>query len=453
MTTPRSPISLIRLALCLAATSLVLLPDAGEAQEVGRIWGRVGTVDGDTLEGFLRWDRNEASWVDVLDGSKPLVWETVREWVPDSTLEVTSRDRVIEYGGYRITWDDAEADFPSTAESGVRFGHIRRIDITGDQEVELTFRSGEAQATGENPIITHTSAELTTILQGGSTDLGTDFRELLVDAPGHGVVKLKWSDLEWVELGPAPEGARPRGERLWGTVEDRSGDSFTGAISWDADESLSTDILDGEAEGGRDREIPFHRITSIRPWRDGSVVILERGDTLFLTDSDDVDDDNRTIQISDPGLGLVQVEWDELEIVRFHPPGEDALARASYDAFAGGRRLRGTVVTRTGDELTGLIRWDADEEYAWELLDSRSHGVTYDIELAQVASIQRDADGEVLVTLLDGRILEVEGSNDVNEQNKGILVKTAEMEAADDAKGPRWIRVRWDDFRAVHFRP
>jgi hypothetical protein len=414
----------------------------------------VGTEDGEVLEGFLRWDRNEASWVDLLNGSKPLEWEGVQEWIPDSTLTVTSGDRVIEYGGYRITWDDSESDFPLTAESGVRFGHLRRIQITDDQEVEIELRSGTGQSTvvmNENPIVRHPAPGVTVIMEGGSTDLGYDLRELLVDVPGGELVELEWEDLSWVEFGPAPEGVRARDRRLYGTVEDEEGNRYTGPISWDNDEALVSDTLDGTDEDDRDREIPFSRIASISPRGRGADVTLTSGEVLFLSGSNDVDDDNRGIQISDPGLGQVDVDWDELESVRFHDPDPSLGALMTYDDFDGGHPLRGTVVTQTGAELTGPIRWDADEEFSWELLDSYQDGVTMDIELGRVASIERVDERDVVVTLLDGRVLEVGGSNDVDDDNKGILVKTPELEASADPEGPKWIRVRWDDFRMVRF--
>ncbi len=444
------------LALCLVAVAgtAILPPRSAHAQASTRIWGRVVTVDGDVHEGFLRWDRNEASWVDLLNGTKSLEWEEVREWVADTTVEVTSRDRIIEYGGYRITWDDDEAGFPSTAESGIHFGHLRRIEIAGDQEVEVELKSATGRSSvimNENPIVAHPSPGVTVVLEGGSTDLGYDLRGLEVDVPGGDVEELEWADLSRVEFGPAPQGAQPRDRRLYGTVETRRGLRFTGAISWDNDEALGEDLLDGEDERGRDREIPFSRIAAVRPRGNGAEVTLVSGENLFLSGSNDVDDDNRGIQVSDPGLGQVDVDWDRLEAVRFHPPDPAQENAMSYEAFDGGRPLTGTVVTYTGEELTGRIRWDADEEFSWELLDAYERGITYDIELGQVVSIERGSGNDVLVTLADGRVLEVGGSNDVDEDNKGILVRTAELEAVEDEEGPKWIRVRWDDFERVRF--
>jgi hypothetical protein len=76
-----------------------------------------------------------------------------------------------------------------------------------------------------------------------------------------------------------------------------------------------------------------------------------------LDGSNDVNSSNRGIQVSDPDLGQVQVEWGAFESIRFQPAPDVG----SYGRFDGGHRLRGTVVTESGDRVTGEIRWDNDE--------------------------------------------------------------------------------------------
>ncbi|HEX9886862.1 MAG TPA: hypothetical protein VGA70_10255, partial [Longimicrobiales bacterium] len=153
----------------------------------------------------------------------------------------------------------------------------------------------------------------------------------------------------------------------------------------------------------------------------------------------DVDSDNRGIQVSDPGLGQVQVRWGEFEALRFHAPRE----ATGYDDFDGGSRLRGTVRTEMGDSHTGWIRWDNDEEYSWEILDGEFRGVVYDVELGLVSRIAKRSNRSAEVTLRDGRVLEMEGSNDVDRNNKGILIEL------DD--GSR-VLVDWYDFSEVLFQ-
>ncbi|MFC1662234.1 hypothetical protein ACFL3S_12425 [Gemmatimonadota bacterium] len=422
-------------------------PDATD-----RIWGRVRTTSGEVYQGFIRWDRNEGSWADLLDGSKGIDWESFEEWTVWEGSDRPRTERAIEIAGYRITWDDQEPDFVSTAESGIRFGHIHRLRVVDEEAAELELRSGEVVE-----------------LSGGSTDLGTDMRELLVEDPEGGVVEVSWSELEEVRFGPAPASARPRGGRLHGTVEDRWGHHHTGYIAWGRDKIFATDTLEGE-EGGERREILFERVSAIERVLHGTEVTLGSGQGIVLTGSRDVDVRNRGLLISDPGLGMIEVDWSDFASVRFHDPA----VPVPYGAFDGGHRLRGTVVTRTGEELTGWIRWDADEEYSWEILDGTWEDVVFDVEFGNVAVIERvpQATVEVAigmgasvdvgrdmvtrVTLTDGRVLELEGSNDVDEENKGIFVEvgggsSSALDRPTEGRENTWVLVRWDDFQQLRF--
>ncbi len=440
-------------AIPFALVLLLLFPPFPQAslhaQEIGRIWGRVHTVSGGVHEGFIRWDRNEGSWVDQLDGSKRSVPFQFQDWWTLAHPEDEHRDRVIELAGYRITWDDDDPDFPSSVESGIRFGHIRRLTVVEGDVARLELRSG-----------------LVVELEGGATDLGRDVREILVKDLRGEVVELEWEELESVEFMSAPGNARAGDQRLHGTVELKEGDPLTGYISWDVNEILTSDTLNGEESNGRRREILFGRIASIRPTRDGAEVTLADGERIELFGTDDVDDGNDGIQISDTGLGRVDVDWDEIERVRFHPPE----LSVGLESFDGGRRLRGAVITTDSTELIGWIRWDGDEEYSWELLDGHDGDLSFDVEFGQIASIERHlgvsaaltlsptgldvettrTDG-ARVTLRDGRVLELDGSNDVDDTNHGIFVMEEGSGGSPDDEEAEWVRVKWEDFREVRF--
>jgi hypothetical protein len=302
-----------------------------------------------------------------------------------------------------------------------------------DDAVELTLRSGELVE-----------------LKDRSTDLGNSNRGLVVDVPGRAEVDLDWSDLERIVFSATPSGVRAGAHRLYGTVEDHLGRRFTGYVSWDLDEILGSDVLDGEEmDGGDDREIPFSEIASIARVAGGARVVLVDGDVLDLTGTRDVDRGNRGVQISDPALGMVEVEWREFEILRFH----EAEVVVGYDAFDGGHALVGTVVTQSGEEIDGLIRWDADEGRSWEFLNGRADEVIFTIEFSEVSRIVRGEVFGATVTLLDGRTFELDDSNDVDWDNKGILVapESASTEAAPS--GSRWRVVPWDEFKEARFRP
>lgn len=415
---------LLSLGFLLGIPLLSVAPTQAAAQETNRIWGQVETAAGRVYEGFIRWDRNEGSWVDLLNGDKEMLRENQEIWMELADQDRQRRDRTIEFLGISISWDDR--DFPGTAESGIRFGHIERMIVLDDDAVELELKSGERIE-----------------FEGGSTDIGREIREILIDDPREGLIELDWRDLDQIRFSAAPATGRPEGLRLYGTVEDRWGGQYTGYVSWDLDEIFTSDILDGE-EDGRDREIPFSRIAGIERDLGRSRVIFNDGEEMILSDSNDVDDGNRGIQISDPGLGMVEVEWDEFESIRFHDPAVEV----GYEEFDGGHRLSGTVLTRDGEEYSGWIKWDADEEYSWEMLDGEDRNIVFDVEFGKIAAIERDSSRSALVTLTDGRVLEMEGSNDVNEDNKGILVQVDED---DRSRTGGWVLIDWRDFQEIRF--
>ena len=327
-----------------------------------RVYGTVTARDGRTHEGFLRWDRNEGSWSDMLD--------------------LTKLDR-----GF-------------TGLSGVRFGHVRHIRSLGRNQALFTLRSGHQVG-----------------MRGHSTDLGRAMRDLKVSSLSNDETSLQWDDISEVSLMPAPPGATPSGGRLHGTLKTTSGLRFTGYITWDVDEIYSTDILDGKT-AGFSYEIPFGAVDRIhREDRRSARVLLHSGESLTLSGTNDVNRENRGITVSDPGLGQVKVQWDDFAFVRFH--GTDS--EASWNDFDGGRQLRGTVITAAGDELSGEITWDQDEYQSWEMLNGSVRGAELDIEFSNIARIVKYEHGSAVV-LRDGRSLTLSGSNDVDSGNRGIVV-------------------------------
>jgi len=74
--------------------------------------------------------------------------------------------------------------------------------------------------------------------------------------------------------------------------------------------------------------------------------------------------------------------------------------------------------------------------------------VTVGVTGATVDPKVRDA---VRVTLRDGRVFELDGSNDVGEGNDGVFVLEEGSGFSPDDPEAEWIMIRWKDFRAVRF--
>ncbi|MGI9628181.1 MAG: hypothetical protein ACR2QM_15215 [Longimicrobiales bacterium] len=345
-----------------------------------RLYGTVHTQRGPAVTGFLRWDRNEGSWSDLLDATKFVDGEAVNQ-------------------------------------SGIRFGHVAEIQAVGRNLAIFKLRSGQEIG-----------------MTSQASDLGRGLRALIVTEASGAQTELEWRDIRNVEFSAVPDGATPAEGRLHGTLTTRSGLSFTGYVAWDIDEIYSTDVLDGEAHG-EDYEIPFGAIQSIdRQSSRAARVQLHSGEELVLSGTKDVNRRNGGISISDPQLGQVKVEWDEFSRIEFH----GAAAEVSLSDFDGGVDLTGTVLTESGDEIEGAVRWDRDEARTWELLNGNANGVEFHIELSQVALIEKAVRGS-RVTLKDGREFHLSGSNDVTRDNRGIVVESG---------GQSYV-TEWNDFKSL----
>jgi hypothetical protein len=151
-----------------------------------------------------------------------------------------------------------------------------------------------------------------------------------------------------------------------------------------------------------------------------------------------VDDDNRGIIISDPGFGQVIIKWDEFDRLDF----KKAQEQVRYEQFDGGQPLKGTVYTEDGENYTGTVRWDNDEEYTWEILDGNYRDVNFDIEFGFIKTIEKKSYRSSFVTIWDGRSFRLRGSNDVDEDNKGIFVTLSDGDE---------VEIEWEDFDRVEF--
>lgn len=410
--------SAVRAAM-LTVILMLVLAYAALADDTGRIYGVITTVDGDQFEGLIRWDKNEGSWVDVLDGNKELPRKNMRQ---SSRRKYRDRSRSIKIFGVNIGGSDNYWDYLGSAQSGIRFGHLKSLEVIDDNAVLLVTKSG-----------------IEFEMENGSTDIGDDIREIVIEDEKEGEIELVWDDIERIDF-KASSGKKEStfGNRLYGTMTTRRGEEFSGFVCWDIDELFEEDILDGN-DRRRKRKIEFGEIASIERYSsNGATVILKSGDELLLRETNDVNDGNRGIIVSDIGLGQVRVDWDEFEKLEF----KAAPRAARYEDFDGGHKLRGTVYTEDGESYTGDIRWDNDEEYSWEILDGDFHDVQFDVEFGYVKEIEKKSYRSCVVTVLDGRSFRLRGSNDVDEDNKGVFVT---LDNGDE------VEVEWDDFERLTF--
>ncbi|MBU8921492.1 MAG: hypothetical protein KOO63_06710 [Bacteroidales bacterium] len=403
--------------LALAAILVSLSVASVIADNSERIYGRITTVDGEEFEGYIRWDKNEGAWVDYLNGNKELHRSN-----KSHRRRYSDRKKKITIFGIPIGYSSTLDYHSGAAQCGVRFGHMKSIEVIDDDAVLIVLKSGR---------------ELE--LEAGSTDIGTNIRELIIEDTDEGEIEFDWDDIEMVEFKQGGSSdVSSFGERLFGTVVTRRGDEFSGWICWDIDETFSKDVIDGK-EKSRNREIKFENIREIHRRSSSSAdLILTNGKEITLRGTNDVNHSNRGIVITDLGLGEVMIRWDDFENLRLH----STAPVVRYDDFDGGDYLRGTVYTEDGDQYSGRIRWDDDEEYDWELIDGNYRDIEFNVEFRNIAEIHKKGSRSAIIILMDGRTFRLRGSNDVDEDNKGIYIETGNGEEEE---------IYWEDFEKVVF--
>jgi len=139
--------------------SLVVLLGVPTAwAERGRIYGKIHTTRGDTLVGIIRWDKNESSWDDLIDGEKER--DVTKVEAKAKRKKYADKDNEVSIFGWHFSSGD-NGDWGSMSESAISFGHIKKLTPVSDDGADLLLKSGK-----------------TVTITNSSTDLGSGIREL-----------------------------------------------------------------------------------------------------------------------------------------------------------------------------------------------------------------------------------------------------------------------------------
>jgi hypothetical protein len=394
--------------------------EAVEAAHQGFLYGRVITQGGDTYEGRLRWgDGEEAFWGDFFNGvERENAWSS---FVPPERLPTESSS--FELFGLEIGRRTQPADLARPFVT--RFGDIARIEAQG-RDVLVTLKSGTVHRLDRHDASDFDDGVRVWDGTRGDRELGP--RQIRV-------IEL----LPTARLAEAPR-------RLHGTVRTAHGE-FSGFVQWNRAACVGTDELRGRT-GDEWLALHFDDLRSIaRRSNDGALVTLVDGRELALSDSPEINADNRGVYVDDRRFGRVLVSWDAFERIDFddEPPAGSGPA---YGDFPPGQRLTGSVGTRDGRRLAGRLVFDLDESESTELLDAPAQGVDYSIPLGLVAALAIPAGGEgdarrIRATLHGGGELELEPAGDLGDGNAGLLV------FGDEGARPEYVP--WNEVERVDF--
>ncbi|MEQ8925829.1 MAG: hypothetical protein RLO81_08455 [Fulvivirga sp.] len=177
----------------------------------------------------------------------------------------------------------------------------------------------------------------------------------------------------------------------------------------------------------------FGDLKSVRPTgRERAEVVLQNGQK-FEVDGQGYNDVATDVKIRDKEIGEIKLDWSRIDIVEFM-----STPSKLNDKF--GEPLYGTVETY-GGTFTGFVQWDHDERVSTDKLDGDTEDGDVSIEFGNLKSIEREGFRSVVV-LKSGREMELRGSNDVNSDNRGIVVTSEKLGRVD---------IPWREFKKVTF--
>lgn len=390
-----------------------------QAQDESFIYGTITTVDDQSYTGAIRWGKEEVYWSDMFNASKD----------KNENLDYLSREE-INYLRNRgnndwivnnvgIRWDSWDYENSFVHQLAIPFGNIQQIEPISRSQVLVTLRNGkEIEVDGD-----------------GYNDIGS---KIQVKDEELGTIELSWYRIEKISFLETPKQLDSKfGDPLYGTVKTDIGD-FTGIVQWDHDERLTTDKLDGDTEDG-DISIDFGNIKRIQ--REGysrSIIELQSGRELELHGSNDVNSENRGIIVTVAGIGRVDIPWKSFREVEFtKAPSTDS----KYKAYNKQNKLIATVTVVNGDTHSGELIFDLDEQYDFEILNGKDDDIEFEIDFKNIAEIAPKNYNYSKITLKSGRQLVLGDSQDVSDENDGLIILT----------NGKPVYIPWEKVEAIKF--
>lgn len=254
---------------------------------------------------------------------------------------------------------------------------------------------------------------------------------------------------------------------IYGTVTTEDGTEYTGQIRWDDEEAYWFDMFNGDKpenpnidylskeekanlnknEWGNNGflvmnngscdiwgsththsyEIQFGNIKELKVnGRNDVILTMQNGERIDVEDGSNDFDAN--IFVYNDDFGSIEIDSDELDKVQF-------MAAPNGFKSAIGTPVYGTVKTNEGD-YTGFIQWDKDERVGEDKIDGDTEDGELSIAFEKIRKIEK-AGGGSRVELHSGRKFFLDGTNDVDSRNNGIIVNIPDMGR---------VLVDWGDF-------
>lgn len=366
-----------------------------------RLFGRVSTVDNQSIEGYITWGSRKMFWIDFFEATKPNN----------------------PYSQYFDSSDGILFNNQSTPPIHAficRFGNIKKIRITGIERIELELKGGNSIS----------------LKKGSTTDIGTS----VTIHNGAETTILKWDKISEIEFMPSNLPANDSyNVPITGVVQSEQG-LYKGFVIWDNDERILENTIDGKSPTG-DLSIAFRNISKIEKRNNSCQLTLTNGRETELWGTNDVNTQNRGVSVNMPNVGSVSMNWSNFKFLE--TVGISEINNLAYDDFKQPQRLYGEVQTRKGKTIKGTLVYDLDEAMDCEVLDGKNNNINYRIPFRYVRSIEPKNYKYSFITLRNGNTLSLGDSADVSNENSGIIVF-----GSDDLP----VYIPWEEVKLVTFQ-
>lgn len=243
--------------------------------------------------------------------------------------------------------------------------------------------------------------------------------------------------------------------------------TYTGALRWGTEEVLWTDLFNASKTTDQYRKlvperkdeeeswlnidwsfgsiwedkiiphqfnIQFGNLSQISVLSNDEVKVKLKNGKEFEIDGEGYNDVGSDIQVLDSEVGTVTIKWNRVRKVEF-------MQMPSKEQVIFGLPLYGTVETARREKFTGFIIWDNDERLITDRLDGNAEDGDVSIKFSEISTVVKHGSGSN-VTLKSGREFNLTGSNDVNNENRGVLIVIPALGI---------VKVSWEAFRSATF--
>ena len=176
----------------------------------------------------------------------------------------------------------------------------------------------------------------------------------------------------------------------------------------------------------------FGDIKRLVPGENGNVIVVFKNNQQLKVKGGS-NDIHATVSVYDYEIGEISLKWDKLKKVEFFDTPTKIINKP-------GNPLNGTVHTKSG-QFVGLIQWDHDERIGTDVLDIHKDKMKLQIEFKKVKCLNK-SNCNTIITLVNDTKINASGSNDVNCENRGIIVTIDKIGKVD---------IPWTKFERVCF--